>query len=884
MDIIFEIGIGVLSQLLKRRIEQERLVFDFQATAGADTFVFDHIVIGGLSLRVRERSPQPWVRPAGGGPSLDPFTFIPTQDIEGRLSATIQVAPLSRLRAHSPSALTPPDTIPIMVTVSFGVQLQLTDGMISLSINVRDLDFPSFGTEDEVRRAREQALNRLREITTGLRSAVDLSGLSDLLGTVPAILNAGVAVDEPSPGGEATFLQIGVQFEPALVPVDALEAARLAIQTSTMLRSFYAAPASRRGGAGWVIWLKKELLEQGAVQRTTQTLAREAGRLRPHGFTSAVWQPPSFERLRGGIMVHSPVTALNACGTDHHINVDVDASVLLSIPRENRLQLDLHFDYHVDGWDLFWCALEIGSLTGTAGFVIGGVFGGWIGALIGAIVGFLIGFVGAIIFAFAYSPELGHLDEGCEHGATDRDIQCQQSISFGSDLLNGLVINDVIGFIDGMALSGVLRMPAAIVPPRCEAAVFRGLHWARLPHSTEWGLVGDITVSNLGGGRLLIGSVVAIAGGSVWNGHFTMPTGPVYSSATIHIQIARSAVEEARAAGRLQPPEVLIFTTAGARVVRFSSVPDPISDDEIAQIELFSEALERIRALERGMILIGPPVPPGPRWFMNDHAVTTLLQVRVRESQPEQRLVLASETGQILSMTQIGKLGSAALDVLTRPFEENVLLLRVDASVADDEIAYEVMKQLESTKEDRGKIVDAIGKAFGNAIVESQDRDGGERIDEDLKTGMIMPVAGLFDVNFRKLDLAAVKKALDDLSEANDSWPGQVVARRTTMASMRLITEEVTENVQLREANGRQLVDFQMSGRIWSVDLNGLQVPVLNRVQSKTSLPDADRSNTSWWRTHGFVQAADRLLGPAKGLPGHESEDGLVVLGIVEQS
>src|SRR5262249_18543749 len=156
---------------------------------------------------------------------------------------------------------------------------------------------------------------------------------------------------------------------------------------------------SRRGALAWCIYVAAGLVEQGAALRTRDTLSHSASRIRMLAEPVAHWRGPASAPPQGEIDLSVPVTVLNACGTDHHLAAMGTPTRRLSAPVANQLQIDAHFDYHIDDWQLFACALEIGALTGAAGFVIGGTFGNWIGAAIGAILGFLVGFVGTLLFA-----------------------------------------------------------------------------------------------------------------------------------------------------------------------------------------------------------------------------------------------------------------------------------------------------------------------------------------------------------------------------------------------------------------------------------------------------------------------------------------------------
>jgi hypothetical protein len=214
------------------------------------------------------------------------------------------------------------------------------------------------------------------------------------------------------------------------------------------------------------------------------------------------------------------------------------------------------------------------------------------------------------------------------------------------------------------------------------------------------------------------------------------------------------------------------------------------------------------------------------------------------------------------------------------------VMLHVDASVSDANLANDVPKLLEGSRENRSKMISDLRQAFNGAIVERTYDDNGEPIpNTNENVGVVISVAGLFDVNVRKVDMAAAVKAVDMLAQETQVWAGSMVARRTTVSvSTRISTNEAVKNVQIRTAQGRVLVDVETLSGVRALDVDGLEVPVLHESAAMMApLQVQFVTKPSWWEASGFVQVGNRLVGSSTQFPGDKGIEGLVILSIADQ-
>src|SRR5262249_6615658 len=256
-----------------------------------------------------------------------------------------------------------------------------------------------------------------RDAARGLDVALPMSVLSTLVSGATRVLNAGLvaeprftATGELDPSAPSSFLQIGIQIDrPEWASLSELQRAQLVIRKGDEWRNFNRSPSTRNFRFGFGIFLSAESLVTTMTSVINSSVTSASDRLRFRGAIAARWVDPSRAAVEGNVAMQFPVTVFNACGTNHHLDVDVSSRISFSVPASDRIAIAVTLDYGVAFLSELGCALEIGGIGAAIGFVIGGVIANWVGALIGAIVGFLIGVIVVLGIAATYRSSLGGL-------------------------------------------------------------------------------------------------------------------------------------------------------------------------------------------------------------------------------------------------------------------------------------------------------------------------------------------------------------------------------------------------------------------------------------------------------------------------------------------
>jgi hypothetical protein len=83
---------------------------------------------------------------------------------------------------------------------------------------------------------------------------------------------------------------------------------------------------------------------------------------------------------------------------------------------------------------------------------------------------------------------------------------------------------------------------------------------------------------------------------------------------TLRLVVAKRDVDAARAAGTLLPPELLLLSTGGARVLVFEDVPEEVNEEWLDRADALQELLERLRGMEYDLGMLGRPFPDPAPW------------------------------------------------------------------------------------------------------------------------------------------------------------------------------------------------------------------------------------------------------------------------------
>ena len=80
------------------------------------------------------------------------------------------------------------------------------------------------------------------------------------------------------------------------------------------------------------------------------------------------------------------------------------------------------------------------------------------------------------------------------------------------------------------------------------------------------------------------------------------------------------------------------------------------------------------------------------------------------------------------------------------------------------------------------------------------------------------------------------------------------------------------------------LTSFKIADQTFTIDVNGLNVPVLRSVQNIQEYKNNGIPNGGWWQSYGLERVADRLIGPATNLPGQAGEAEIVLLALEDST
>ena len=776
MDLILELTVERLLEVIRVKFAEQGVAPAIQFETSTDQWVLNDVGIRNLRLSVVEMVNRSWNRPLLG-PALDPFSFIPVQRVRGRLEVELGFATLASLRSHRPDASGPPPIVHRPIGVIFEPQLRVTSGAVSIGIDVQDVDqltipVPDSATEEQRRQIAEQehalrdrAIATLRDAARGLEVALPVGMLGELLRGATRVLNAGL-VAEPSftttgaldPAGTSRFLQVGIQMDrPDWILLSELQRAQLVIRKGEEWRRFHRSPQTRSFRWGFGIFLGSEALVITSTSIIDTSVASASDRLRLRGPIAGRWPGPDRAAVEGTVALQFPATALNACGTGHHLDADVRVRIIFSIGRPDQILIVVLLDYGVDFFPLLGCALEIASIAAFAGFVIGGVFGGPIGALVGAIAGFLAGFITVFAIAGYYRASLGDLPGNCIE-TPSHDVNCTFSLPppEGDTILSALRLRNALPLADGLAIVGALEFPPAGPPPRIEATIFEPLHWYR--GRGGWVMRGRVFVINVGGGDVVIGSVIAIgAGADLYARRISAPRFRLFPRASgfIEINVPWAEVEAARTAGTLAPAELLIFSTGGARSVQFADVPETLTADQMQSADLIDAARVELSRIGNGQALIGTIIPPAPdpRKELSLNQVA-LIQVSVRQSAPKSRWALATVDGQLLGHSVADDFGNVFISTITSPPAQALRLINLPVAAGKD-LATEVkqvMAKGAAFADEAGKVFRAV---LGNALRSDQPMTKSEPV---IDVGLGRPAL------LSKVDAGALRKAVAGLS------------------------------------------------------------------------------------------------------------------------
>jgi hypothetical protein len=271
-----------------------------------------------------------------------------------------------------------------------------------------------------------------------------------------------------------------------------------------MWTTFYAAPTTRIGSTDWSLGVDGSLVADGVADMIGAGIA-SSDRLRVRSAPTGRWSAPTAAVPVPHARIDAAVTALDACGTGHHMRADVHVDVRFSVEPGEVLRTDARMGFDVDLLDEIGCALEIALVGAATGFVVGGVFGGWVGAAVGAIVGFVAGFVAVFVAVAAFQPALPS-GAGCVPGATGRDLVCRQPVRLGGgELFGTLGLAGVASTSTELVLVGTAGGPPRS-PARASAVRVGGWSYRRtLGGRGSYSAVSEVRVTNRGGTPLCWG-------------------------------------------------------------------------------------------------------------------------------------------------------------------------------------------------------------------------------------------------------------------------------------------------------------------------------------------------------------------------------------------
>ncbi len=743
MDVAVEISIETLFRLLAERLSKERIVFDAQAPVGGETLVFDHASLAGLALTATPQTTTIMVPTAAGS---DQSISITGQRVRATMTLALNFASMRGLAALAPGGR--PTTIPLRVPVHLDLGISLSGSSIQLTLASPSADLSGLPIDDPAYRMRlqMQADAALAALVRTVSSSVDLSPLGALTGGTLDVANAGLAVDGLT--GPATFLKLGIQLRGTATTVTA---PILAAGTITDWSAFFATPTSIRGSADWAVAVDGGIVARGSAGRLESGLAG-SDRLTLRGSVTGRWLSADGSHPTPRVRIDAPVQVLNACGTGHSLDAEVHVDGTFSVPGSNLIEMDAHVSHDVDFLSQLGCEFEIAFIGAGAGFVIGGAFGGWIGALVGAIVGFVVGFVATAIAVAVINPAVPAVP-GCTRGVTDQDLVCQQSFAVGgSDLFAGLSA-------DGTASSGTALVLTghAVIPPSplamTAAYVVDRWTWQRLPDGSGHAATTAVEVTNLGGHTVLFGPASWQNGtGHVWEPYLApVPTAPLLSGqrATLRLVVPKTIVDAARTDGALRPPQLLIFTTGGARLATWTTVPEDISEEALGQADALQALLGRLRAAEyatRGVIF--RPFPPDPHTNVIDSAL--LLGVFPASGGETVPTVLDAK-GNIVALA-VGDAGSMAAlrAVVTGTTADQLIVAAMPKDLSGAELASVVEQRLQAARDsaaDWAKVESALASAVA---------------DEKTLAPVALPSGTLIDA--ARADVGALTKLVDELT------------------------------------------------------------------------------------------------------------------------
>ena len=904
MDIILEITVQRLRDLVRQKVAQQGVAPDIQVDLFADRMVLNGVAVTELNLWVPELVSRPWNRPLVG-PALDPFTFISMQRVRGRIGVQLRFTKLTDLRAHRPDSPSPPsDTTRISIDVIFEPVVRVTSGAATLSIDVQDvsgihLPVPDDATDEQRRAMAEQeralhdrALGALRAAARGLDVGLPINVLGQLVSGATEVLNAAVVVDTvltdrgaPDPNHFASFLQVGVQVvQPEWERLNELRRAELIARKSDELRSFHRLPVSRADRADFAMFISAEAIVAATTAIVHSSVASAPDRLSLRGEIAGSWGDPAFAVSQGNVVLSFPVTAMNACGTGHHLDADVTARIRFAVLTPDRIQLGVVLDYAADGLALAGCALEVGGIGAFIGLVIGGVFGGWVGALVGAIVGFLIGFIGVLFTAAFYRAELGTLPSSCEENV-HHDVHCTFRLPpAGADpLLGALRLLRAVAMNAGLAIQGNLAFPPPGPPPRLEATVLEPLHWRRLDRR-GWVMAGRIYMTNIGGGNVMVGSAVAMGPGSelYWN-RLRYPGVGISSrsAAYVDIEVPRAEVEAARSAGTLAAAEVLIFSSGGARVVRFPEAPEPLSEAAIQLADTIDATRIEIDRLGRDYGVLGTPFPPipDPRLFAVANPAA-LLQAAIRFGNPGEQWALATAGGQVLDHTVVDQNGNAWLAHVTAEVPDGLRLVQLPS--IDDQRITETVKQLvDNAAAFNKEVAQNLQSALENAMLPEL---------ADPLAGTAGQMAPVIDVGLErpavlsKIDIQQLRDVIKQLADKFGTSGRKVgVDMRTSLlAETSRVPCKHVESLEPAAFDGRTLLAATIDGMRYylGVDLAGQAYITDASPANAGAQPGKPADSPSI--PIGFARHSGYLVGQVRGL--QNSPPGLSILALIAQT
>jgi hypothetical protein len=795
VDVVIEISVASLLGLLQERLTRERVVFDVQARHGDTTFVFDHAVVLRLALHATPQSAY-----VGLGRGL---VAVPGQRVRATMTMQLHLANLAVLRSLAPGTR-PLGTVTAEIPVSFTLVVNATGSSVALALASPTADLSSVELDEAARAGIQRQVDAtLARLVSAVTSSFDVSALAAISGGPVSVANVGLAVDGRS--GDATFMQLALQVHATSTP--AAEDQAVADWTR-----FYAAPATIANGSDWAFAVDGNLVARGTAA-TVQAGLAGSSQLQLRGDAIGRWLAADGSHATPRVSIDVPVRALNACGTGHHLDVVVDINGRFSVPESNILQFDSHVGHTVDLGSQLGCEFEIALIGAGAGFVIGGAIGNWVGAAVGAVAGLVTGFGAAFAAIGLVNPSLPGVP-GCVRGATDQDLVCRRPFAVGGgDLFAGMAATGTASTGTSLVITGVAAVPTS-APPLTSAVVLDRWQWQRTPDGSGHVVVTEVEIRNLGGHTVLLGPVSwQGAGRELWESYVQpLSTAPLRSGqyTRLTLRVPLEALEAARTAGTLHPPEALIFTTGGARVARWTGVPDAVSEEELAAGDALGALLAQLRAAEYASLgVVVNPFPPDPKTNLFDASV--LLAV-VPESAGDTVPAAIDQHGTVLygTLESLGK-SIAFRAVVDGAPSDGMILASVPEGLTGDKLKTVVAKRLEDAKGATSDW-DRVEKLLAGAAIG----------DEATVTTALLPSGRVIDV--ARVDIDKLTALVDELTKGRAPLNG-AAPRFGTVAlaeSVQIQLGAETASVQVSERLP-SAVDVVTAGHTTTLDLSGIE-------------------------------------------------------------